>query len=246
MKILVVADEESEFLWDHYDASLFEEVDFIISAGDLKSKYLSFLTTMTRKRVYFVHGNHDTAYEDDPPLGCDTIEDTIVVQNGIRILGLGGSYRYKPGDLQYNEKEMRRRIRKLNVMIKQFGGIDIVVSHAPIKDYGDGADLCHRGFNAFKELIDKYSPAYFIHGHQHLNYGHKASRIQHIDNTTIINGYNYYFFDYIGKTDPFLDQSLIGRIFNSFIFYNKYMGNPVMKEYRKYKRYLKNNNIRFY
>ncbi len=245
MKILVVADEESKYLWDHYDASLFEDVDFILSAGDLKSKYLSFLTTMTRKRVYYVHGNHDTAYTKDPPLGCDSLEDRIVVQNGIRILGLGGSYRYKPGDLQYNEKEMRRRIRKLRVMIKQFGGIDIVVSHAPIKDYGDGDDLCHRGFSSFKKLIDDYRPAYFIHGHQHLNYGHKADRIQEIGDTMVINGYNYHFFDYKGKTDPFLSQSFISRFLNGFIFHYRYLGKPVIKEYRKYKRYLKNNNIRF-
>ena len=47
MKILVVADEESTYLWDYYDEKLFKDIDLIISAGDLKAKYLSFLTTLS-------------------------------------------------------------------------------------------------------------------------------------------------------------------------------------------------------
>jgi hypothetical protein len=43
-------------------------------------------------------------------------------------------------------------------------------------------------------LLDTYSPKYFFHGHQHLNYGRHARTIQYKD-TTIVNAYGYYLID---------------------------------------------------
>ena len=48
MKLLIVSDEESPALWDYYQPGRLKEYDLIISCGDLKSKYLSFLVTMAR------------------------------------------------------------------------------------------------------------------------------------------------------------------------------------------------------
>ena len=59
LRLLVVADKESSYIWDHFDKSRFEGVDLIISCGDLKASYLSFLTTMVAAPLYYVHGNHD-------------------------------------------------------------------------------------------------------------------------------------------------------------------------------------------
>ena len=47
MKILVLADKESPYLWDYFEKSKFEGIDLIISCGDLAADYLSFLTTLT-------------------------------------------------------------------------------------------------------------------------------------------------------------------------------------------------------
>ena len=44
---------------------------------------------------------------------CICIEDQIYVHEGVRILGLGGSMRYRPGINQYTEKEMKKRVKKL-------------------------------------------------------------------------------------------------------------------------------------
>lgn len=77
MRILVIADIESKALWDYFDKSLLDNVDLIISCGDLNPKYLSFLATFTKAPVVYVRGNHDGKYEDTPPEGCTCIEDTI-------------------------------------------------------------------------------------------------------------------------------------------------------------------------
>ncbi len=239
MKILFISDEESTYLWDYYDEKLFEDVDLILSAGDLKAKYLSFLTTVTGCPLFYVPGNHDYKYEQTPPYGCDNIDDCIHTYKGLRILGLGGSYRYKKGPYQYTEKEMQRRIRRLNTMIHQFGGIDILVTHSPAFGHGDGEDLCHRGFECFNTFIDTYAPSYFIHGHQHLTYSRSIQRCSQINNTHVINGYNYYFFEFEHNNKQLPELNFFQKLLNSFLFYVQYFRTPTFKQYRSYKKYLK-------
>lgn len=113
MKILAISDMESKLLWDHFDRRYLEDIDLILSCGDLDPEYLSFLATFSHGPVLYVHGNHDTNYEVTPPEGCICIEDKIYVHQGVRILGLGGSMRYKPGDHQYTESQMFIRSLKL-------------------------------------------------------------------------------------------------------------------------------------
>ena len=191
MKILAVSDEECTALWDYYVPGRLNEYDLILSSGDLKADYLSFLVTMGRCPVLYVHGNHDTSYDNNPPEGCDCIDDAIVVYNGIRILGLGGCLRYHPGDYQYTEKQMARRIAKLHWKIRKLGGIDIVVTHAPPLGVGDDEDPAHHGFEALLELIDMYKPKYLLHGHVHLRYnpytGQKPLRENRYKDTQVIN-----------------------------------------------------------
>ena len=187
MKILTLSDEECPALWDYYMPGRLKGYDLIISCGDLKANYLSFIVTMANVPVLYVHGNHDAGYERNPPEGCDCIDDQLVVVNGLRILGLGGSYRYRPGPHQYSEREMRRRIWKLRWKLRRHKGVDIVVTHAPPRGVGDAEDLPHRGFEALLELIDRYHPKYLLHGHVHLSYGIDRTREREYNGTKVIN-----------------------------------------------------------
>ena len=192
MKILIISDEECPFLWDYYVPGRLDGYDLILSCGDLSSKYLSFLVTMAKCPVLYVHGNHDTGYRNNPPEGCDCIDDALVVYNGIRILGLGGCRKYHPGAHQYTEKQMRRRIFRMMWQIRKLGGVDIVVTHAPPEGLGDDDDPAHWGFAAFREFLDKYHPQYFIHGHVHMTYGRNLPRVRDYNGTTLINAYERY------------------------------------------------------
>lgn len=195
MKIMAIADHESELLWDYFDKSYLEGIDLILSCGDLKPQYLSFLATFTQAPVLYVHGNHDDRYEETPPDGCICIEDTIYVHEGVRILGLGGSMRYKPGTHQYTQSQMRRRVWKLWWKLKYRKGFDILLAHSPAYQFNDGEDLPHRGFEVFRTLLDKYKPAYFVHGHVHLNYGRKFPRLCTYNETQVVNAYEKYIFE---------------------------------------------------
>ncbi|GBG07614.1 metallophosphoesterase [Paenibacillus agaridevorans] len=191
MKILIVSDEESKYIWDHFDPSRFKGIELILSCGDLKAEYLSFLVTMIKAPLFYVHGNHDTTYITKPPEGCENIEDKVVKFNGVRIMGLGGSNRYSQGSHQYTEKQMKWRITKLKFRLWKNKGIDILLTHAPVYKIGDGEDLCHRGFQCFIDFMDKYHPKLLLHGHQHLNYG-KGQRIHQYKTTKIINAFGYH------------------------------------------------------
>lgn len=197
MRVLVIADEESKSLWDFYDPSKLADIDLIISCGDLSPHYLSFLVTMGKAPLLYVHGNHDVRYDKTPPDGCICIDDEIYEYKGLRILGLGGSMRYKPGPpYQFTEEQMRKRIRKLWFTLHKKKGFDILVTHAPAYHFHDAEDLPHRGFQCFIDLMEKYKPKYFLHGHNHLNYGGKATRIAAFnENTTVINAYQSYILD---------------------------------------------------
>ncbi len=192
MKILLLADTESPYLWDYFEKSKLEGIDLILSCGDLHPHYLSFLATFFQGPVLYVHGNHDDCYKDTPPEGCICIDGKLYEYQGIRILGLGGSMRYKTGEHQYTQKQMNRRIRKLGFSLWRKKGFDILLTHSPAWQLNDGKDLPHNGFKGFLHLLDKYMPRYFIHGHVHLSYGAGVKRSDTYQNTIVINAYERY------------------------------------------------------
>lgn len=196
MRILTVADEEAKYLYDFYQTGRLDEYDLILAAGDLNRHYLEFLVTMARCPVLYVHGNHDEDFDKYPPEGCECIEDQIYVYKGVRILGLGGSFKYREGTHMYSEAQMRRRIRRLWFQLWRHKGFDILMTHAPAYGVNDLEDLPHRGFQCFLKLLEKYRPKYFVHGHVHRNYGMKIPRVCKRGETTIINAFEYYAFDY--------------------------------------------------
>ena len=207
MRILAVSDEESPALWEHYQPGRLDGYDLILSAGDLKADYLSFLVTMAHAPLLYVHGNHDEGYVGHPPEGCDCIDDQLVIFRGLRILGLGGCFRYRPdASFQYTERQMARRIARLRLALLRAGGVDLIVTHAPPLGLGDGDDLPHRGFLCLKALLDRYHPLCLIHGHVHLRGWPKPDRELVYRNTRIINVSERYDLELTDRSWPPTDR----------------------------------------
>ena len=118
------------------------------------------------------------------------------------MLAKSGCFRYNQEDTyQYTEAAMRRRARKLWLQAHKVGGIDILLTHAPASGLNDGTDRAHKGFVCFNGLLDEYQPAWFVHGHVHLNYDAKLPRVCTRGNTTVINATERYVFE-IPDPDP--------------------------------------------
>lgn len=192
MRILAISDIESKTIYDHFDPERFKNIDLILSSGDLKADYLSYVVTVVNAPLLYVHGNHDRRFLSDPPEGCINIDGGIYTFKGLRIAGLGGCMAYSGGPFQFTEHEMHKRIKKNRFKYRK--GFDILLTHAPAYKLGDGNDQAHTGYKCFVGLLEKHKPKWMIHGYQHLNYGKMERKIQYQE-TEIINAYDYVIID---------------------------------------------------
>lgn len=190
LRALVVADQESKYLWDYFDRANFPGIDVIISCGDLKHSYLSFLTTMLSAPLLYVPGNHDGSYLRQPPEGCEDLTEKMVTIKNLRFIGFGGANSSSPKPFHYSEREVAKQVIKRMPEICTNGGFDVLVTHAPPFGLGDGEDSFHKGFLAYVALLEQFQPSYHLHGHQHMNYGGARQQMRH-QNTQIHNSYGY-------------------------------------------------------
>ena len=197
MKILAVSDVESKFIWDHFDPQVFSGIDLIISCGDLKSSYLSYLVSMIPAPLFYVFGNHDQEYVHKPPFGCESIDGRVLEHKGLRVAGLGGCMGSDPtNDYQFSEGQMEKRVRRLQADMRRQKKIDIFVSHAPLKGIGDLNDEFHQGFACFEDVHRLNQPALHLFGHRHLS-GNPVNRaaVYRSGDVTLINCTGYRIID---------------------------------------------------
>ncbi len=152
-------------------------------------------------------GNHfnngiysENGRSSEHPEGCIDLDEKIIDFNNIVLTGFAGSMKYSSeGKYQYTDFQMflkTLRLRRKLFFRKLFKKrcVNIVVTHAPPFQIHDREDLCHRGFKAFKKLIDWCKPDFFIHGHIHL-YGTGADWKTVAGSTQIINAYGFRIID---------------------------------------------------
>lgn len=194
VKILALSDAVVPFIYSLDLKTHLPDVDMVVSCGDLPAKYLEFVITLLNVPLLYVPGNHDADHFSVP--GGIAIDGRLIFIEGVRVLGIGGSQRYKPrGRHQYTDPEMALRILPkypgLIVNRLRFGqGIDLLVTHAPPLGIHDGRDLAHTGFRSFRRLMDLARPRMLVHGHIHArrNLEPTVSRYQ---DTMVCNIYPY-------------------------------------------------------
>jgi calcineurin-like phosphoesterase family protein len=186
-RILAVADEPFPGLPDLFEA----RPDLVLSCGDLPWEDLERIVDVLNVPLLFVPGNHDPALRVAPvavawpptivnphlvdppgPRGATSVDGRIEDAAGLRVAGLGGSVRYRPGPNQYTQAEMSRRARRLARharyrRLRDGRGVDVVIAHSPPKGLGDDDDRPHEGFEAFHGLVRRLRPRLFLHGHIH-------------------------------------------------------------------------------
>ena len=195
LKILSVSDKVSaELLEVGEEPRACRSIDLILSCGDLPPEFLSSLRHRFDAPLMYVQGNHDLRYGNAPPVGCTCIDRRIVTFDNRKIIGFSGSRWYNGGGNQYTEKQMQSFIGRMRFSLWR-GKPDIVVTHAPPRHIHDAEDPCHKGFKCFAGFIDKYKPAYFIHGHIHKLFSDDGQRITRVNTTQVVNSYGYYIFE---------------------------------------------------
>jgi Calcineurin-like phosphoesterase len=188
VRVLAVSDVVEEGLWA--DIGPARGADLILGCGDLPFEYLGYLMNALDVPLVFVPGNHDpdlsgyrvsraglTLRAGLParapwPDGAVSTDGRVVDVAGLRIAGLGGCRRYRPGPNQYSDRQQARRARRLALRsrlhyLRRRGPheLDVLLTHAPPRGVGDGTDPVHQGFPALNVLAERLQPALLLHGH---------------------------------------------------------------------------------
>jgi hypothetical protein len=188
VRILAVSDEVDPRLETPLAARL--RPDVLLAAGDLETGYLDYLSNLFEVPLAFVPGNHDPdlsglrrsrsglllragmpSAELGPAGGLDA-DGVVVDAAGLRVAGLGGSIRYRPGPNQYSQREQARRGRRLvrraaKARRRDGRGVDVLLTHSPPSGCGDADDPPHRGFEALHAVVAALRPRLLLHGHIH-------------------------------------------------------------------------------
>ena len=222
MRILCVADHIDPLVYSAHIKERYEDIDLVLSAGDLPMDYLGFLASSLNKPVVFVFGNHNLKHLDrfrgrtrsvfEEPMqkgfvnffGATHVGGKVKKIKGLLIAGLGGSKRYNNGENQFTERQMMWKIVRMLPRLwwnRVFHGrfLDVFLAHAPPYGVGDKPDPCHEGFRAFKWFLRKFRPAVMVHGHIHL-YDLNARRERRYNGVPIINVYNHHLLE-LEETD---------------------------------------------
>ena len=192
MKILSISDMVVPELSEQFDARQFDGVELVLSCGDLPPEYLASIREQLDVPLYYIRGNHDIRYQNSPPVGCLDIHQRWITFKGLRIMGLEGSRWYNGGPIQYRDYQMRQMIWRMTPGLWFKGGVDMVITHAPPRHIHDAEDRCHRGFDSFLKLINRFKPRYFIHGHIHAYITDPSQRVTLVGNTHVINTFAYH------------------------------------------------------
>lgn len=149
----------------------YNDIQLLISCGDMPSAYLEFITTTLNVPLFYVRGNHDERYADNPP-GGENLHRRVIQHQGLTFAGLEGSMNYNRGDVQYTDSEVNWMVLRMGLELgwrrwRNGHGIDVLVTHSPAYGIHDRNDLAHRGFKGLRRFLDWYRPRYMLHGHVH-------------------------------------------------------------------------------
>lgn len=134
-------------------------IELIITLGDLTREDLLPLETITTIPKIGVYGNHDSGTYM-PELGIWDMHLKIWDYQGIRFGGFQGCVRYKenPDAIMYTQEEASQ-------MMANFPKVDVFICHCPPRGINDEEELAHQGFQALRDYIDRYQPKILLHGH---------------------------------------------------------------------------------
>ena len=218
VRVLAVSDVVEEGLWA--DIGPVRGADLILGCGDLPFEYLGYLMNALDVPLVFVPGNHDpdvSGYRVSrggltlraglparPPWpdGAVSADGQLVGVAGLRIAGLGGSRRYRPGPNQYSDRQQARRARRLALNARLHRSpahhgrahrLDVLLTHAPPRGVGDGSDPAHQGFPSLNILAGRLHPALLLHGH--VDPGPAGPRDHQLGRTLVRNVTGWQLFD---------------------------------------------------
>jgi Icc-related predicted phosphoesterase len=91
-------------------------------------------------------------------------DGAVVTEAGIQLIGFSGSPIYSHRGMQVSSLGMWAKVLRAWAGASRARPV-LVVTHAAPRGMNDDEDKAHRGFTAFRWLVDRLSPPLWLHGH---------------------------------------------------------------------------------
>ncbi len=137
--------------------------DICLLLGDHSDNdIIKVLNHIPKDKIYALLGNHDINYIANYDL--NNLNGNIIEINGVKLLGIQGSFKYKPVDFPSFTQEDSIRF------LKDQEPVDILISHDGPFDDNMINNPAHQGLFGITYYLYKNRVKYNIHGHLHDDY----------------------------------------------------------------------------
>lgn len=180
ISLLVIADTHGTLNEDEFKQYISnKQYDICIMLGDHYNRDIDIiLRYVDKSKIYGIKGNHDYDYLSDYSIPNNN--GNIIEINGVNILGMEGSFKYKPVDFPSFTQE-----ESIN-FLEDKPKVDILVTHDKKFDYEKLKDPAHQGLIGITNYLFKNKIPVHIHGHIHEPYMKKM-----INGTTEYSVFRY-------------------------------------------------------
>jgi len=195
IRLLAVSDEVEPALEAAATRRALGPIDLVLGAGDLEPSYLAFLADAFGVPLLYVRGNHDVgaawAEAEREHVPAVLPDGRIHDEGGLRVLPFSGAPRYAPHGRPNAEQQVSGTVMWRRVLRSWPGAAVrrpvLVLTHAAPRGLNDATDQAHRGFAAFRWLLDRLAPPLWLHGHATLLQRGIAARTARRNGTTLVN-----------------------------------------------------------
>lgn len=166
IRLVAVSDEVERAFDFEINRNAITPIDAILGAGDLRPEYLDFLANTFNVPLLYVLGNHDRGggWEAEKHHVPEPMDGAWHEVAGLRIAGL--SWPTDKGERAIHDQNAAWRQVAAGYLRMRGRRPDVMVSHVPPDGLGDAPDdHYHRGYAAYRWLLEKLNPLVWVHGH---------------------------------------------------------------------------------
>lgn len=162
--LLIISDTHGSLKEEEFKEYLLgKHYDLCIMLGDHYTRDIDIILKYVDKtKTYGILGNHDYNYLKE--YNIENLNGKIIECNGLKLLGIEGSFKYKPVDFPSFTQE-----ESIDFLEEQ-ENVDILLSHDKKFDPERIKDSAHQELIGITNYIYKKNVPIHIHGHIHENY----------------------------------------------------------------------------
>ncbi len=168
LRLLATSDDFDPALEESENRETLGAIDLVIGCGDLSPDCLGFIGDAFHAPLVYVRGNHDRGDRWHGPGAVPVPSAGLDTRSllGVPLLALPWPGPATGAARRDEAAAWRQALRPAAAAFVRRTGPCLVFSHVPPRDVGDTpSDPYHRGFAAYRFILDRLAPPLWLHGH---------------------------------------------------------------------------------